>query len=100
MKFSFSTKIVVEASSQEDALSQVATRIGTIARHLANGEALADAKPFFKLTEALKGEVTDLRADPIVARRLDAERDGREREIISLADVGRVTAEQLAGKEA
>lgn len=85
--FRFETAVIVEASSEEDALRQVANRIAAVARHLGNGAALADNKPFFKLAAVDRGSPTDLRADPIVAAR-EAERVAAEN-----AEADRVAAE-------
>ncbi len=73
MKFRFNANIVVEASSEEDALAKIGARIGAIQRHLGNGEKLARTDPFFTLTETDRGDPVDLTADPIVAKRLAAE---------------------------
>lgn len=74
MKYVFSaSNIVVEASSEEDALRQVASRLSAVIRHVSDGVALADNKPFFTLTKTDAGEPTDLTTDPIVQARVEAE---------------------------
>lgn len=68
MKYRFSANVVIEATSEEDALAKISGRISAIGRHLGNGEALAASEPFFTLASDAKGEAVDLTADPIVAR--------------------------------
>ena len=68
MKYRFSANVVVEATSEEDALNKIGGRISAITRHLGNGETLSAAEPFFTLADDAKGEPVDLNADPIAAR--------------------------------
>jgi len=74
MKFKFVASVVIEASSEEDALSKIAGRVSNIARHVGSGVALADNAPFFTLTAADAADVAqDIADDPIRAARLAAE---------------------------
>lgn len=69
MNYKFVSSVVVEATSEEDALNKIAGRIGAITRHLADGAKLHACDPFFTLASNTKGEATDMAADPIVAAR-------------------------------
>jgi hypothetical protein len=80
-------KITIEASSEEDAISKVASRLGAIARHLGNEVELKANKPFFTLSEVEKGEPADIGHDPIVEARNAAEAE-REAQSVSAAEVG------------
>lgn len=63
--FTLPAPVVVEANSQEDALSQVLARMSSVKRYLGDGRPLADTAPFFGLAEGDDdAEVTDL-TDPI-----------------------------------
>lgn len=85
MSYKFSATVVVDASSEEDALNQISGRIAAITRHLGNGEALAKSKPFFTLEKNASGTAQDMRADPIVEARRPTE---REAQVVTSADVG------------
>jgi hypothetical protein len=63
--FNFKTDVVLEATSEEDALQQVANRIAVIARQIGNEADLDSNDPFFTLTTVTKGEPADLQTDPI-----------------------------------
>jgi hypothetical protein len=72
--FNFKTDVVLEATSEEDALQQVANRIAVIARQIGNEADLDSNDPFFTLTTVTKGEPADLQTDPIAeAMRADGE---------------------------
>jgi hypothetical protein len=64
MKFKFDWSVVVGAPTEEDAISDLANNLSTIARHLGNGRALSDCDPSFSLTKADdEAEHHDLRTD-------------------------------------
>lgn len=97
-KFSFSGSVVVEATSEEDALTKIGGRIGAIARHIGNGEPLAKNKPFFTLRKASESDdATDMAADPIRDPIRAAEREAAEKEFAkNMAD--REAADAKAAK--
>lgn len=86
MNYKFSATVVVDASSEEDALNQISGRIAAITRHLGNGEALAKSKPFFTLEKNASGAAHDMWADPIVEARRP--KVMREAQVVTSADVG------------
>lgn len=96
-KFSVAT-LVVEATSEEDALIKIRDRIGVIARHVGNGEPLAKNKPFFVMGKAAESEdASDLTADPIRDPIRAAEREAAEKEFAkNMAD--REAADAKAAK--
>ena len=73
MKYRFNADVTFEASSEEDAITKLGSRLRTIGRHIGNGKGLADNKPFFSLDVGADAvETTDVDHDPIVAAELAA----------------------------
>lgn len=66
--------LVVDATSDEDAIAKVVSKLGQVRRHLGNGEKITDCNAtFLTLAGAPEGAVeTDL-SDPISAARVEAE---------------------------
>jgi hypothetical protein len=96
MKFRFTADVVVEASSEEDALNRIGARVSAITRHLGNGEKLAASEPFFKLVATTDGDAYDMAADPIVAA-ARAKAEAAEKQTVA-EGAGDVPAELLADK--
>lgn len=59
--YKFEGSIVVEATSEEDALSNIAGRVAAISRHLGNEESLESSEPFFTLKETTDDGTTPSR---------------------------------------
>jgi hypothetical protein len=68
MKYKFQASVVVEATSEEDALGQIAAHVSRIGRHLGNERKLAATGAKFSLARVDdKTEHVDLRSDQVVA---------------------------------
>jgi len=63
-KYTFQMQVVVDASSQEDALDQVGLHLSKIKCRLANEQKLTDMSPKFTLSDAAAdATLTDLNID-------------------------------------
>lgn len=69
MPFKFKASVVIEASSVEDALNKLGSRISAISRHVSNGEKLEANEPFFELTQVAGPATEGALSDPIVTAR-------------------------------
>lgn len=75
-QFGLAAPVVVEATTEEEALAKISSRLSVISRHLGNGETLASCAPFFALSEADDSAVVTDLTDPIVAARVAAGGEG------------------------
>lgn len=67
MKFKFDGPVVVNATSEEDALQIISGRLSTIARRLGNGQTLEECGPWFTLVQAEDGaEAKDITTTTMV----------------------------------
>lgn len=66
MKYSFNaTSVVVDATTPEEAVNKVSSRLSQVARYLGSGVALSDNKPFFTLTTVDDSTAATDLSDPL-----------------------------------
>lgn len=102
MKYQFKMDTVVDATSLEEAIDQVATHIKTVNRNVASGRTMEECGASFTVKEvANKTKAIDLTADAAVELHgpIDLELDPASPEGVALVEQKAVKAEEKAAEE-